>query len=189
MRRMGLQGVVLALVLCGAPGWASADEDEAKKEPYGAGLPRISIALGAGHQQLASTPFFTAAVEFDARVIGPLHIGVSVRPAVGPAGSGAPGIYPGGGDRPLLISISPGATFVFDLPVRPRVGAHVQLAPNPDGPDPDLGPVLVGFNGVIGVDIPLPKTPLAVRIGGEFGNLDRFFVARALGSLVVEFGH
>jgi hypothetical protein len=88
--------------------------------------------------------------------------------------------------RALLVTTVLGPVLAFDLPVRPRVGALLQLAPNPAG---SAGPaVLVGVVGLAGAEIPLGASPLAVRLGAELGVLGPMFCLRVGAQVVLGLG-
>ena len=75
-----------------------------------------------------------------------------------------------------------GLVLQFETRVRPRIGLSVQLAPNPHG---DVGErALVGGCLIAGLDIPLGRSPLSLRLGGEWGGLSGgFILARGLAEL------
>jgi len=152
--------------------------------------PPWMIGFGGGTQILLSPTdneahrFFYGAIAIDVswRVLGPLRVVASTRPAISTPARNELGDE--NGIHSLLWSFGVGADLQFGKKLRPRIGGSFQFAPNPSG---DVGgPVLVGGVFALGLDIPFGKSPLSLRAGGEVGGMSTgFLLARALLELVV----
>jgi hypothetical protein len=146
---------------------------------------RLSIGLGGGYQRTAAFDYGLVALDLSVGIVGPLRVDAGLRLGIsGPPVNGYG--EPDPSRRSVLAAVVLGPVVVFDLPVRPRLGALFQLAPNPAG---SVGPsTLVGAAGLAGVEIPFGRSPLAFRTSVELGVLGPLFTVRASGQLVVGFG-
>ena len=147
----------------------------------------LLLGLGGGYQRTRDWDYVSLAIDISVRLVGPLRIELFARPAVGEVARSAAGDRHPDGVRPILATFGLGPVLLFDLPVRPRIGAHLQLAPNPDGTG-GAPRFLVGAAGSLGVEIPLGRSPLAIRPVVEVGVLGPLFSLRGMAELTVGLG-
>ena len=146
--------------------------------------PLFLLGFAGGYQRTSVYNYGLFGLDASLKLVGPLRVEVSVRAGVSvsytdPDGETSPvGRY-------MLMAIGVGPTLEFDGPVRPRVGAWFQVAPNGSGIG---GPkVLPGFVVHGGVDLPLRGSPVALRPAIEGGILGPMPMVRVLLELVLGF--
>ncbi len=151
--------------------------------------PPFMLAGGLGGQAVLSPGdsdahqfgYLSFAVDVSLRLLGPLRLEVGVRPALsGPARNE---VGQTNNSHSILWTAGMGLVLQFETKVRPRIGLTAQVAPNPHG---DVGEAsLVGGCLIAGLDIPLGRSPLSLRVEGEWGGLSGgFILARGLAELV-----
>ena len=133
-----------------------------------AGQPSVQISVGAGYQRLDRWNYLATEARLSVRVVGPLRVAAWVLPAIGEVRTDP---LDGRDHVPVLPSVAIGALLRFAGPVQPVVGAAFHLAPDANR-SPDL-PVLPGALGVVGVQLPLGRSPLSLEPlleGGVLGS-------------------
>ncbi len=159
---------------------------EAKaKEPRDWGR-RLHVAVGAGYQVAHPHNYAMLAVDVSVRLVGPLELGVLLRPSYG----GQVDVQELAGEQPVSRPVF-FAPLGLSLGVRkagaisPFVGVAGQFAWNRDGYSaPEF------FGGVAaagGVDLSPGDGVVAVRIQGEVGVLHTVFNARISGGVAFRF--
>ncbi len=146
--------------------------------------PVFLLAFAGGYQRTAVYDYGLVGGDVSLEIVGPLRVEVSVRAGISVSYTDADGDT-SPVERSVLLAIGVGPTLQFDGPVRPRVGAWFQVAPNPlevGGPK-----VLAGFAIHAGVDLPLRGSPIAIRPAVEVGILGPMPTVRALLELVLGF--
>jgi hypothetical protein len=146
--------------------------------------PLFLLAFAGGYQRTSVYNYATFGGDVSLKIVGPLRIEVSARAGVSVSYTDPDGETSAVG-RFMLVGIGVGPTLQFDGPVRPRVGAWFQIAPNPSGVG---GPkALAGFVIHGGVDLPLRGSPIAIRPAIEGGILGPMPFVRGLIELVLGF--
>lgn len=146
--------------------------------------PVFLLAFAGGYQRTGPYNYGMFGGDISLKIVGPLRVEVPIRAGVSvsytdPEGETAPVA------RYVLLGVGVGAALQFDGPVRPRVAAWFQVAPNPSevgGPK-----ALVGFAIHGGVDLPLRGSPVAIRPAIEAGMLGPMPTVRAVLELVLGF--
>ena len=163
----------------------NSEKSAARRARWG---PPFMVAGGLGGQAILSPGdsdahqfgYLSFAVDVSLRLLGPLRLEAGIRPALsGPARNE---VGESNNFHSVLWTAGMGLVLQFETRVRPRIGLSVQLAPNPHG---DVGErALVGGCLIAGLDIPLGRSPLSLRLGGEWGGLSGgFILARGLAEL------
>lgn len=174
-------------------------------------VPFFMVGFGAGYQRLGNFNYVLANLDLSLKLKGPLRLTVSGRPAW--SMSEALPVPNAAGEvewltrqrlTRMLFGIAAGVELHFATgPVRPRVAAFFQIAPNSgypdikiearDDPNIEVDPsvyevwpdVLVGAALAVGIDVPLGNDVFALRIQGEIGNLGAHVNAKVGGGFVV----
>ena len=148
-----------------------------------AGHPSLELALGGGYQRLGRWDYLALEFEVTARLVGPLRLAVRVAPALGEARQEP---KDGPNHVPVLPLFGVGVTVRIPGPIRPLLGALVQLAP--DVNQAEEGPrVLAGVVGRAALQIPLGDTPLSVQPAFEGGFLGSWGLVRGTVSASLAF--
>ncbi|HCP48225.1 MAG TPA: hypothetical protein DIU15_19455 [Deltaproteobacteria bacterium] len=155
-------------------GTATADAASRSESSWGQ---RVHIGLGLGYQRTADWNYLVVGIDATIRIVGPLGIGILVRPGFSELVAPNPS---------LLFAFGVGPVVRIPGKVEPLFGAALQLAPNPGGGEGDA--FLVGVAGIGGVEVPLGPSPLALRVAAEVGVLSQFFCLRVLGGVTLRFG-
>ena len=131
--------------------------------------PRVHVGVQGGYHRLGAFDYGTVSLLGAGRIVGPLHVEGAFRGGIGQLWRGEDGEVLEPQTRAFLPSGRVGFVLQFPWAVEPRVGISALIGGNRDGSVGSgviVGPMLHG-----GVEIPLPNTPLAIRIRGEIGYL------------------
>ena len=150
--------------------------------------PLLQIALGGGWQRGGSWDYALLAADLSLRIVGPLRLQVQLRPAITKAQSSlADGVSYAAVASPVGVGLLlrvPGAIHP-SFAVVAQVGA-AQAGVDPDGPLPARP--LFGVDGMLGMEIPMGRLPLALRSAAELSLLGRVLAVRVMGEIVVGVG-
>ena len=142
------------------------------------------FGLAAGWQRAASWDDVSIAADVGIRTPKIVVIEIGARIQLSGLVRDGAGIVVDPPDVQVFPILTAGPIFVFDLPVRPVVGALFQLRFNRTG-DEGL-PAMPGAVAVAGLELPFSrKAPLALRVRAEVGFMERYFTVRALGGFTI----
>ena len=158
-------------------------------------VPRVALGIGGAWQLTGTDHYVSIPVDLGFRVVGPLRVEIMARPSFADAGAS-----PIDGQRRMavLVPFGGGAGLRIDKRVRPIFSLWFQGAFTQDGveerriygldaPEP-TSRFVPGIAGRVGVELPLPNSPLAFRPTVEVGVLGTQFNLRAGLQLVAEGG-
>lgn len=161
---------------------AAAESAGLRRARRSARVPFFLVGAGGGYQRTGAYNYGAFSADLSFGLIGPLRVEATVRGGVSVSYTNDDGETEATG-RYLLMAIGVGPALEFAGPVRPRVGVHLQIAPNPSLVGG--GAVLVGFVASGGVDVPLGRSGVAVRPVFDIGTLGTMFTVRGMVQLVV----
>ncbi len=154
-------------------------------------VPFFTVGFGGGYQRLAVYNYALLSVDLSLKLKGPLRVVVGARPAWSLSWTTETTDADGNTTTTtedtrtfLLFDVAVGVELAFAAgPVRPRVAALFHIAPNPSlvaGAEVLAGGALAG-----GIDVPLGSPAIALRLGGEIGNLGANVNVKVGGGFVV----